>query len=133
MGIIHVDDLARGLIMAGQAEKAAGEIFVLSDPRPVSWKDMTETLCVELGVPEPRVSVPFPAARTFAWGLEALWRSFPMPGEPLITRYRVDVSAFDLFFRPAKAQREIGFRTKRDFSDGAREMVAWYRQQPASS
>lgn len=132
-GVIHVEDLARGLIKAAGEERAAGETFVLSDSVPISWKEIMQTLCTELDVPVPRVSFPYPAARIFAWGLEGLWRSFRLPGEPFLTRYRVDVSAFDLFFRPTKAERVLGFRTRRNFSDGVGEMVAWYRRQPIFS
>lgn len=127
VGVIHVDDLARGLAVAATHAAAAGGCFVLSDPQPLSWREIMETLCRELGVAPPRLSVPRPLAAPVAWGMEGAWRALRLPGEPPLTRYRVAVSAFDLFFRPARAQQDLGFRTQKPFSEGARELVAWYR------
>ena len=128
VGTIHVEDLARGLRLAAQKKEAAGEILILSDPVPISWREIVWMLCRELNVPVPEMSVPYPVARAVARGMEMFWNSFHLPGEPLITRYRVDVSSFDLFFRPAKAQRILGFQTHQVFAEGARELVAWYRE-----
>ena len=129
VGVIHVEDLARGLLLAARTKEAAGEILILSDPVPISWKEIVGTLCMALEVPPPKVSVPYPVARSVGWGMENVWRFLRLPREPLLTRYRVDVTSFDLFFRPAKAQQILGFRTEKEFSEGAREMVAWYCQQ----
>jgi len=129
VGVIHVADLAQGLILACTEPKAAGETFVLSDPDPVTWREIIQTLCRELGAAPPRLSVPYPVARLVACGMERFWRTFRIRSEPLLTEYRVDVSAFDLFFSPCKAQEILGFQTNRSFTEGAAEMVQWYRDE----
>ena len=102
IGVIHVADLARGLILACSSPRAAGNVFVLSDPAPVTWRDIMECACRRLGVPPPRLSVPYPVARSAAVAMETCWKTLKLTSEPLLTRYRVEVSSFDLFFSPSQ-------------------------------
>ena len=46
--------------------------------------------------------------------------------EPLVTRDALDMAAHHMFFTSAKAERDLGYRT-RPYQDGLADALAWFR------
>ena len=56
--LIHVDDLVRALLLVSDDDRASGEIFIATDRKPHSSREIYEAMCCALGKPIPQWSVP---------------------------------------------------------------------------
>ena len=56
--MIHVDDLVRALLLVAENDFANGKIFIATDGKPHSSREIYEAMCAVLGKSVPRWSVP---------------------------------------------------------------------------
>lgn len=64
--MVHVEDLARALILASEKEEANGRVYLVSDGLEYSTRQMYEWICEELGRAVPSWSIPLPVLRLMA-------------------------------------------------------------------
>jgi nucleoside-diphosphate-sugar epimerase len=123
----YVENLAEGVALAGEHPSAAGRVYILSDGRRITWRQILESLsqalecrCTFTDFPS---SIVYPVAVLWE-GLNGLF----FPGrDPTLTRYRVAVAARDLFFHAARARRDLGWTPRVTFEEAIARSVAWYR------
>ncbi|MBI2897212.1 MAG: NAD-dependent epimerase/dehydratase family protein [Deltaproteobacteria bacterium] len=123
----YVENLAEGVALAGEHPRAAGRIYVLSDGRRVTWRQVLEAIAQALR--KPCSFTDFPSS--IAYPAAVLWERLSgvvLPGrDPMLTRYRVAVAARDLFFDAARARRDLGWQPRVGFEDALERSVQWYR------
>jgi dihydroflavonol-4-reductase len=123
LNFAHVDDVADGHILALDHGKI-GERYILGGD------DMTlETFLAEIagmvGRKPPKIKLPYGGLLPLAYGTEAFARLFG--GEPLLTVDGLKMSRKKMFFSPAKAKRELGYKP-RPATDAIADAIAWFRQ-----
>jgi nucleoside-diphosphate-sugar epimerase len=121
-----VDDAVTGMLLCASRGQP-GQVYHLAGPRPVSFRELGETMASALGVRPPRWNLPRWVAMLGASGLETLAR---MNGRtPPLSRTGVAFFSEDRLFSWQKAQRELGYTPEHDLVTGLSITVAWYRQQ----
>ena len=125
---VDVEDVAAGHIRAMEAGKT-GERYILAGEN-LSWKSLLSTLADALGVPAPRVRMPFaPVYGLCAIAELAGWISNrPVETTRAVIRYAVRQTAYS----NAKAVAELGC-TFRPFRVTAERLAQWYRAQEAEA
>ncbi len=123
----YVENLCSGVELAGSHPRAAGRTFIIADDVDVSWKELIERFCYELGVKPPQLSVPYGAADILAAAVEGAWSVLKLESDPPITRYRARLMHRDLSFVSTKACRELGYAPAVSLDEGIRRTVAWYK------
>ena len=63
--VVHVDDVASALVLAGTSDAATGQVFHCVDDEPLTYREFMELTARELGVGRPR-SIPVFLARLVA-------------------------------------------------------------------
>jgi nucleoside-diphosphate-sugar epimerase len=122
----YIDDTVEGLLRTLR-EGTPGETYHITGPRPITFRELAETIAAELGVPPPRLALPRPLVLLGAVGAESvatrLGRSVPLS--------RTGVAFFSENRRStfAKAQAELGYEPQVDIKEGVARSVAWYREQ----
>lgn len=122
----YIDDLVDGLLLCLRVGRP-GETYQITGPRPVTFRELAETIARELGVRPPRWRVPRPVAWTGALGLEAVGkvtgRTAPLS--------RTGVAFFSESRRStyAKAHRDLGYTPRVELAEGVARSVAWYRAE----
>lgn len=121
MSTCHVKNASFGMRLALRAG-GAGQVYFLTDGEPVVFREFIGSLIRTQGVEPGERSAPLWLADAVAAAGEAVWRLFPLKGEPPLTR-----TALNLFFREvtvsdAKARRELGYRPVIGIEDGLREL-----------
>jgi len=120
--LLHVEDAADAAILVAQRPEAAGKVYIVSEPRPYSSREIYEIVLQALGRQAPGWHVP-----------RAVLASTALVGDlgERIARRRLpfDSAALSKLSMPAiysarKIERELGFRTKKTFATAARELVA---------
>ena len=64
--MVHVEDLARALILASEKDESNRRVYLVSDGLEYSTREMYEWICEELGREVPSWSIPLPVLRVFA-------------------------------------------------------------------
>jgi nucleoside-diphosphate-sugar epimerase len=123
--VIHVLDLARGLMLAATSAAAVDETFVMAGVETMTTRELVRQIAVALGSSPPALRAPlwpFMAAAVF------FERTLtPLGIQPPLHRRRLDFFRKSFVFSTAKAQRVLGFTPQIPFATGAAEAARWYR------
>jgi nucleoside-diphosphate-sugar epimerase len=124
--LIHVEDLARILIVAAVHPRAQGEVFIAGAPEPTRLEEMVRIIASELGNSEIRC-VRFPAWPLFLAAdiCEAVCK--PLGIAPPLYRRRVAFFTKDRAFDTSKLHAQLNFSANWSVEQGLRSTAAWYR------
>lgn len=123
--LIHVNDLAWGLLNAAHHPAAVRQTFVFAGHEVITTNDMVATIARVLGREPPKLKLPlwpFVAAATV---LETSLR--PLRIQAPLHRRRLDFFRKSFTFSTTRAMQALGFRAETDFRAGAADAAMWYR------
>lgn len=121
-----IDDAVAGILACLQRGEV-GQAYHITGPRPVTFRELAETIAAALHVPPPRLSLPVWLAHGGALGLEIVGRLTKRP-VPL-SRTGVAFFSESRRFSYAKAQRQLGYQPEVDLPAGITRAIAWYQEQ----
>ena len=124
---IFVADAIKGML-ACLEQGRVGEVYHFAGPRPVSFRELGETIAAALEVSPPRWNLPRWLAMSGAAGLEALAHASGNGWTPPLGRAGVAFFCEDRVFSWQKAERELGYTPEHDLATGVPISVAWYRR-----
>jgi 2-alkyl-3-oxoalkanoate reductase len=127
--LIHARDVARGIILASTVPAALGRTYLLVNDEPVTQRQYFAAIAAELGVREPRRTIPYGVALGLAATAEMVGRITKRP--PPLTRFGVQLLGGENRFIMTRARRELGFEPETNLAEGVRESVAWLRSTHA--
>jgi nucleoside-diphosphate-sugar epimerase len=122
----YIDDLIEGINLCTSNKNAIGKTFLITGERPITVRELAETIAAELGVRLPRIRVPVPVARIVATLLESAAKVGRF--EPMLTNSRIRFFTENRAFTYQKAKAELGFLPKMDFREGVRRTTRWYQE-----
>jgi dihydroflavonol-4-reductase len=124
LNLVHVDDVAEGHLLAFERGRI-GERYILGgDNLPLG--KMLAQIANLVGRKPPRLRLPSRALLPVAVIAEAIAR-LGIGGEPLVTADGVRMARKPMYFTSAKAERELGYRS-RPAVEGLRDAIDWYRR-----
>ena len=103
-----------------------GERYILGGDN-LSLCELLTEIARLVGRAPPRLCLPANALLPVAFVAEAFAR-LRVGAEPLITRDGVRLARKPMYFTSAKAERELGYRS-RPATEALRDAIAWYRRQ----
>lgn len=123
--LVYVEDLADGIILAGERPEAVGEIFILGGNEYVKVRDLVAMIADVLGRPMPNRQVPVWPVMLAAQVCQKVCR--PLGIEPPLYPRRLDFFVKDRAFDISKARRVLGYNPRVDVKTGLRRTAEWYR------
>jgi nucleoside-diphosphate-sugar epimerase len=128
LSLIHVKDLVRGIMMAGEHENSIGGTYFITSPEPYSWEEISRITLNILQKKGYRIPVPVPLIKTVAAISEALSSFTKKPA--LVNKQKVIEMEQDFWTcSPKKAKNELGFEAVIGLENGIRETLIWYKEQ----
>ena len=119
--VVHVDDLVSAALLVAERPEAAGETYIVAEPRAYSSREIYEMVLRALGKKPPRWHVPRAvlAAAAFAGdiGERLIHRTLPFDSTALSKLSRNAV------YSAAKIERELGFKPVKSFAASAADLV----------
>ena len=119
--MVHVDDLARALCLCAEEDDAAGRVFIVTDGRRYSTRQVYEWVCEATGKKKPRWSIPpfvFHAAGALG---DAVGR---LRGKPFaVNSGTVDRLLGSACYDSSLVARTLGFSPEWDLERALPEMV----------
>jgi len=128
ISLVHVDDLVRGILLAGEAERAPGNIYYLSGDGQYDWNTIGRTIARALNKKPLTVRVP-------AWLLNpvaAVSVGFSrLGGKPALLNWDKvnEMKQPGWLCSSHRAERELGYAPQVTLETGVNQTAAWYRQQ----
>lgn len=131
-GLLYVENLVDGAVLALRNDGAVGEAFNLTDGTDITWKRFLGDVADGLAYPEPRWSLPYGVALAVAFALEhgyrLLRRTAGVKTRPLLSRQAVHVLGRDQHFSNRKARETLGWEPRVSYEDGLAATVKWLRE-----
>lgn len=123
LNFAHVDDIAEGHLLAFERGRI-GERYILGGEN-LSLRELLGVVAGLTGRRAPRLKLPRGPLYPLAFGAETFAR---LTGkEPLLTVDGLRMSRYHMFFTSAKAERELGYRS-RPAREGVIDALAWFRE-----
>ena len=124
---IYVDDLARGVVLAAEGERAWGQTLFLGHPDPMHADDLLRGLAGVFGRRYRPWHVPDLVLRAFARGGQLAWK---FGEEPLLDDARLTELGAEGFVCAVDRAREVlGVTAAVPLRDGLARTAQWYRNQ----
>jgi dihydroflavonol-4-reductase len=123
LNFAHVDDIAEGHLLAFERGRI-GERYILGGTN-LTLQELLATIAGLTGRPAPRVKLPRGPLFPLAYGAQAI--AHFTKKEPMLTVDGLRMSRYRMFFTSAKAERELGYRS-RPYQEGVTDALAWYRE-----
>src|SRR5262245_27817004 len=123
LNFAHVDDIAEGHLLAFERGRV-GERYILGGEN-VRLHDLLATVADAAGRRAPRIRLPRLPIFPLAYGAQAF--AYVTGKEPLLTVDALRMSRYHMFFTSAKAERELGYRS-RAYQEGVIDALAWFRK-----
>jgi nucleoside-diphosphate-sugar epimerase len=124
--LIYVRDVARGVLLAGEVPHAVGHAYLLVNDEPVRQRDYFDAIAKELGVPPPRLHIPYPVALALGAAAETAGHLTRRKRPPPLMRFGLKQVGGENRFVIARARRELGFSPQVNLAEGVRQSVLWY-------
>lgn len=125
--LVHVTDVAQGLLLAGEAGRAEGRSYLLVNDQPVTQRDFLTAIAAELGVPAPQRRIPYGLAIMLGGACEYLGHLTRRREPPVVMRYGLRLLGGENRFAIGRARQELGFVPLTRLAEGIAGSVAWYR------
>jgi dihydroflavonol-4-reductase len=123
LNFAHVDDIAEGHLLAFERGRI-GERYILGGEN-VLLRNLLATVADAAGRRAPRIRLPRLPIFPLAYGAQAF--AHLTGKEPLLTVDGLRMSRYHMFFTSAKAERELGYRS-RAYQEGVIDALAWFRE-----
>lgn len=121
-GIVHVNDVARALLLASTAPQARNRIYNVSDHSTGTWKNFYDTIARALDKPL-APSLPYWVAWLVAISGETWFRVRGITSHrPLATRFVLALVSRDQLWPIASARQDFGWQPEVLFEDGMKSM-----------
>lgn len=124
LNIVHVDDVARGHLLAFE-RGVAGERYILGG-QDMTLREILAQIARLVGRDPPRVRLPYAAVLPIAYVADAFSRVSGRAGR--LTLEGVRMSRKRMFFSSTKAQRDLGY-TWRPPAEAFADAVQWFRER----
>jgi nucleoside-diphosphate-sugar epimerase len=125
--LIYVRDAAVGVLLASEANGAAGRSYLLVNDEPVTQREFLVALAARLGARAPTRRIPYHIALLLGAAAENLGRLTRRQQPPPVMRYGIQLLGGENRFSISRARRELGFSPQVDLAEGVRRSAEWYR------
>jgi nucleoside-diphosphate-sugar epimerase len=125
---VHVSDVAQGVLLGLDHERAVGQVFNITTDSPITQEQLLRRIAREIGADPPRRHVPYRALYAAGYTAEKVWNTARSRHQPPLTRIGVMLFGNSNVHSIDKAQRELGYAPAVPLRDGVMLAASWYRQ-----
>jgi len=125
MSLVYVDNLIKGIILAGESKSSVKQTYIISDKRTYTMNEFVETIAKNENVRMP-VHLPVFIAYISALFFRIL-SIFKIP--QLLSKDRIKNLTMNHSFDISKAIKELKYDPKISLDEGVKRTVQWYKEK----
>jgi nucleoside-diphosphate-sugar epimerase len=128
ISLIHVRDLVKGFVLAGESGISSSGIYFISSEKFYNWRDVGKMTQKLLGKRSLAVIIPHFAVRTTAFFSEVFGAFSSKP--VILNREKArELTQVYWICSAEKAERELGFKEDLTLEEGFKDTIDWYKAQ----
>jgi nucleoside-diphosphate-sugar epimerase len=120
----YLTDVVQGFLLAAYHEKAPGNVYNVSNDRPLTQQEMFNAIADDTGGKRPTRHLPYFPIYFASIGAEKI--AHITHTRPMVTRLGVMMFGTDNWHSVEKARSELGYEPKVDIRQGIRLAAAWF-------
>lgn len=125
--ITYVENVVESLILAARANaNVLGKKYNITNDEPKMLIDILSMIFSALHKPLKVKYIPYPIANMFAYGMEKIYRAFPLKAEPPLTRYSAGVLALGQTLNIDAAKQDLNYKPIMSIEEGLHAFAEWY-------
>lgn len=125
--LTSVENVALACELALTARKAPGKAFNITNGEPMEFRKILEQFLSAIGEEPHYRRLPFGVVYALAGGLEWLYRTLRLAGEPPLTRYTVCTLGYAQTMNIGPAREILGYAPEKTLAESIREYGAWWK------
>ncbi len=125
LSLTYISNIVHALLLAGKAERASGEIFLITDGTEVTQKQLLQAFANRLNPNARELSIPFSLAYQAAHIYEIMNRATGWRLPDTTSRHSICVGGKNFKFSLRKAGSILGYRPPVSFDRAVDETVKW--------
>ena len=126
--ITSVENVALACELAMKARGASGKVFNITNGEPMEFRRILEQFLDAIGEQPRYLRLPFGAMYAVAGGLEWIYRTLGLAGEPPLTRYTICTLGYAQTMDVCQARKILGYRPEKTLAESIREYGAWWKE-----
>lgn len=123
--IVHVANVVKAACLAAVSPAASGQIYIVTDGRPYSSRELYELICKGLGRAIPGWNVPLPVLRGLARAGDVIGRA--KGRQFFFNSDALEKVIGSAWYSSEKISGELGYHPSVTFEEALPELLAWYR------
>jgi len=127
----YIDNAVDAHILAADTleknPEISGNIYFISQAEPLPAWDMVDAILAAAGLPPVKGILSYKTAWSIGAIMEFFYRTFQLPGEPLMTRFLADAVAKSHWFDISAAKTDLGYKPKVPMEEGLRRLEDWLK------
>jgi 2-alkyl-3-oxoalkanoate reductase len=131
--LVYISDIVQGLLLALDHPAAVGQAYNITAAEPVTQHELLAAIARAIGVPPPRVRLPYRGLYFAGWLAERAAAADRKHRRPPFTRFGVAFLGSDNRFSVEKARRELSYEPQVDVLTGVRLAAEWYLRHASPS
>lgn len=128
VSLIYVKDLVRGLVMAAESEKSAGNIYFISSDKFYTWDQIGNVTAAVLGKKAISIPVPHPIVYLIA-AVAQFFSLFSSKAATLNIEKARDITQTNWICDAGLAKTHFGFLQEIELEEGIKSTCEWYKAQ----
>jgi len=128
VSLIHVGDLVRGFVLAGESAKTTGQTYFITSKEIYGWKEIGEVTRKVMNRSALRLRIPEAGIYVIAVFAEFFSMFSPKPALINLEKARDMVQDYWTFDH-TKAKRDFGYEQQLSLEEGIRTTVEWYKKE----
>lgn len=126
MSFCYVENLIQPTIAAAKKKRIEGEVFLVADTRPVTMREMAETIAKIEKVKPPSIKIPIFLAKIIGLFFDILSKIFKRQMPLSLSRVKTMTSNFA--YDTSKAKKILGYKPLTNWQDDVVKTIKWYQE-----
>lgn len=126
--LCFVDDLVRGIILAGESDKSKNQVYFIADGNVYSWHYVIGLARKYLNIGLPVIKITYPVmylAGLFVEVISNIKGKKSFFNRETVRETRDAYWIYDI----SKISKELGYKPRVDFEQGMKDSIQWYRDR----
>ncbi|MBI9069975.1 MAG: NAD-dependent epimerase/dehydratase family protein [Melioribacteraceae bacterium] len=128
VSLINVKDLARGIFLSSQSEKAKGETYFITSSEFYDWYQVGAAMAKVMNKKAVKIKIPHSVVYFLA-SLSQFFAMFKKEATIFNIEKARDMVQTHWTCNGEKAEKDFGFRQEISLEEGIKQTVAWYKEQ----
>jgi nucleoside-diphosphate-sugar epimerase len=129
ISIVYIGNVIEALMLVAKSEKSAGNIYMITDDKPISRKELVKIIAEGMGLPVPTRTAPVWFARMMCFIFETMAKITRKKEPPLLNRFRLKFLYPHMTFDISKIKNELGYTHPFTLEEGLEQSIEWYRKE----